>query len=169
MEQRLLEGLVFLVVDGTTGPGRTMAVRLCAHGARVAVVGVVLPGRPDDVTAAAALTCQEMTRPGRVALPYQLDPADGDAVGRLLAEVWEDLGPVSAALVVVPRDTESPGPPAVIRTLSARIAESLPDGCRHLELDPGRGGRDRHALSAQDTWAQRVLKLLVNGPEPDSR
>jgi NAD(P)-dependent dehydrogenase (short-subunit alcohol dehydrogenase family) len=166
MEQRLAEGLVFLVVDGTIGFGRTMATRLCVHGARVAVVGVALPGRPDDAAASAALTCKELTGSGRMALPYRLDLVGRNAIGQLMDEVREDLGPVTATLAVIPPDTAPAGLPMAFRTLSAGIAEGIPDGCRHLEVDSGPGGRDGRDPSAQDSWALRVSKLLFTGTDP---
>ncbi|EDY65998.2 LOW QUALITY PROTEIN: conserved hypothetical protein, partial [Streptomyces pristinaespiralis ATCC 25486] len=97
-----LAGCVVLVVDGTTGIGRAITARLCAAGAAVAVVGAGHPGRGDDAATNAAFLCKELAGIGHVALPYQVDAEDTEAVAGLPGQISADIGPVSASIVVVP-------------------------------------------------------------------
>ncbi|MEU8700823.1 hypothetical protein AB0C61_24780 [Streptomyces sp. NPDC048680] len=130
-----LGGRVVLVVDATTGIGRIVTIRLCAAGAKVAVVGAEHRGRGDDAATNAAFLCKELAEIGMVALPYRADIERGDTFRTLPAQIAADLGPVAVCVVVIPSAPGTEERAAAYRAMSATVAAALPPGARHVEID----------------------------------
>ncbi|MBO0919205.1 SDR family NAD(P)-dependent oxidoreductase [Streptomyces laculatispora] len=130
-----LEGRVVLVVDATTGIGRIITIRLCAAGAKVAVVGAEHRGRGDDAATNAAFLCKELAEIGMVALPYRADIERADTFRTLPAQIAADLGSVAVCVVVIPAAPCTGERTAAYRTMSATVAAALPPGARHIEID----------------------------------
>ncbi|MGW7287056.1 SDR family NAD(P)-dependent oxidoreductase [Streptomyces sp. NPDC054847] len=156
-----LTGCVVLVVDATTGIGRTITARLCAAGAAVAVVGAGHPGRGDDAATNAAFLCKELAGIGHVALPYQVDAEDTDAVADLPAQISADIGPVSASIVVVPRCGASDRLVETFHAVSAAVARALPEGIPHIEVDPGPRAATSAARSDDEPARSAVERLVA--------
>ncbi|WP_329569469.1 hypothetical protein [Streptomyces sp. NBC_01361] len=130
-----LDGCVVLVVDATTGTGRVVTARLCAAGAAVAVVGAGHRGRGDDAATNAAFLCKELADIGLVALPYQVDAEDTEAVLALPAQIAADIGPLTAAVVIVPAEDAPYGLADTFRAVSAAVVAGLPAHAVHIEID----------------------------------
>ncbi|MEZ0095316.1 SDR family NAD(P)-dependent oxidoreductase [Streptacidiphilus sp. EB129] len=92
-----LSSLTALVVDGATGPGRIVSIRLSAAGLRVAVVTV-------EEAVGATYLCKELAELGLTALPYRVCPFDADDAERVVSEVTEDLGQVDILVDLLPED-----------------------------------------------------------------
>ncbi len=157
-----LNGRVVLVIDATTGVGRTVATRLSAAGAAVAVVGAGHPGRDDDAATSAAFLCKELADVGLVALPYQVDVTRPETLGALPRQIAAELGPVAACLVVVPPDAGGEGLARAFRTVSAVVAASLPAGAEHIEIDTGRDEADRERVAR--SVADRLVRRFTRPP-----
>jgi NAD(P)-dependent dehydrogenase (short-subunit alcohol dehydrogenase family) len=155
-----LAGCVVLVVDGTTGIGRAITARLCAAGAAVAVVGAGHPGRGDDAATNAAFLCKELAGIGHVALPYQVDAEDTEAVAGLPGQISADIGPVSASIVVVPRCGASDRLVETFHAVSSAVALALPAGAPHIEVDPGAPAATP-AARCDDQPARSAVERLV--------
>ncbi|GAB2956905.1 hypothetical protein GCM10023080_015370 [Streptomyces pseudoechinosporeus] len=151
-----LSGCVVLVVDATAGVGRRIATRLCAAGGAVAVVGAGHPGRGDDAATNAAFLCKELAGIGLVALPYQADVERPETFRALPGQIAGDLGPLAACVVVIPSDPGSEPLARVMRAMSDVVAESLPAGAEHIEVDTADDAED------QERTAQAVVNELVN-------
>lgn len=132
---RSLEGRVVLVVDATTGIGRIVTIRLCAAGARVAVVGAAHRGRGDDAATNAAFLCKELAEIGMSALPYRADIERADSFRALPGQIAADLGPVAVCVVVIPSEPGAEEMTAAFRSMSGVIAAALPPGARLIEID----------------------------------
>ncbi|MEK0100402.1 hypothetical protein WDA79_18250 [Streptomyces sp. A475] len=130
-----LDGCVVLVVDATTGTGRVVTARLCAAGAAVAVIGAGHRGRGDDAATNAAFLCKELADIGLVALPYQVDAEDTEAVLALPAQIAADIGPLPAAVVIVPAEAAPYGLADTFRAVSAAVVAGLPVHAVHIEID----------------------------------
>lgn len=156
-----LTGRVVLVVDATTGIGRAITARLCAAGAAVAVVGAGHPGRGDDAATNAAFLCKELAGIGHVALPYQVDAEDTDAVAGLPGQISADIGPVSASIVVVPRCGAPDRLVETFHAVSAAVARALPEGVPHIEVDPGPRAAPSAARSDDEPARSAVERLVA--------
>lgn len=130
-----LEGRVVLVIDATTGIGRIVTIRLCAAGAKVAVVGAEHRGRGDDAATNAAFLCKELAEIGMSALPYRADVERAGTFRSLPGQIAADLGPVAVCVVVIPSAPGAEEVTAAFRSMSAVIAAQLPSGARHIEID----------------------------------
>ncbi|MFD3480609.1 hypothetical protein [Streptomyces sp. NPDC058695] len=130
-----LDGCVVLVVDATTGTGRVVTARLCAAGAAVAVVGAGHRGRGDDAATNAAFLCKELADIGLVALPYQVDAEDTEAVLALPAQIAADIGALTSAVVIVPAEDAPYGLADTFRAVSAAVVAGLPAHAVHIEID----------------------------------
>lgn len=130
-----LEGRVVLVIDATTGIGRIVTIRLCAAGAKVAVVGTEYRGRRDDAATNAAFLCKELAEIGMSALPYRADVERATTFRSLPGQIAADMGPVAVCVVVIPSTPGAEEVTAAFRSMSARIADELPLGARHIEID----------------------------------
>jgi glucose 1-dehydrogenase len=82
-----LGGRTAVVTGGARGIGKAIAARIAAEGARVAIVDIASP----EVIAA---TIKEIDVHGTGGLPVQCDVSDHEAVGRMVAEVQRNLGPI---------------------------------------------------------------------------
>ncbi|MEU9297314.1 hypothetical protein [Streptomyces sp. NPDC048266] len=155
-----LDSLVVLVVDATTGVGRELTTRLCAAGATVAVVGAGHPDRGDDAATNAAFLCKALVDAGFVALPYRIGVRDPAEAGRLPGEIDTDVGPVSAAVVVLPEPDAGGELLRAFRAVSAALAAALPAGARHIERAPA--GTAGPATTAEDrAWVRSVVDRLA--------
>ena len=83
----LLRGKTCLITGGGTGLGRSMALRMGALGARVAVVG----RRPDPLRE----TVEAIRAAGGTAAHASCDVRDPDAVAAAVDAVEQELGPVN--------------------------------------------------------------------------
>ncbi|MEW1696779.1 hypothetical protein [Streptomyces sp. NPDC091278] len=156
-----LDGLVVLVVDATTGAGRELTTRLCAAGAVVAVVGGGHPDRVDDAATNAAFLCKALTDAGLVALPYRIDIGDPAEAARLPGQIAADVGPLDAAVVLLPPPDTGAGLHGAFRVLSAALAAALPDGARHIEgTSSGATGPDT-TTAGDRTWVRSVVDRLA--------
>ncbi|MGD9646933.1 MAG: SDR family NAD(P)-dependent oxidoreductase [Pirellulales bacterium] len=81
------ENRTVLVTGGSRGIGRACCLRLARAGARVAVN---YHSRADD----ASETVAQITAAGGRAIAVQANVADEQAVARLVAQVYEQLGPI---------------------------------------------------------------------------
>ncbi|MFC8366643.1 hypothetical protein [Streptomyces sp. CB02400] len=155
-----LNGCVVLVMDATTGAGRSVATRLSAAGAAVAVVGAGHPGRDDDAATNAAFLCKELAGIGLVALPYQVDVTRPETLRALPGQIAGDLGPVAACVVVIPSGPGSGDLARDFRAVSAVVAAALPAGAEHIEIDPEHdgAGHERAAQSVADRLIERFTR-----------
>lgn len=152
-----LNGCVVLVIDATTGVGRSVATRLSAAGAAVAVVGAGHPGRGDDAATNAAFLCKELTGIGLVALPYQVDVARPETLSALPRQIAGDLGPVTACVVVIPSGPGNGDLARDFRAVSAVVAAALPAGSEHIEIDT----ETEHDVAGDERIAQSVADRLA--------
>lgn len=130
-----LEGCVVLVIDATTGIGRIVTTRLCAAGATVAVVGAEHRERGDDAATNAAFLCKELAEIGMCALPYRADLERAGSFRALPGQIAADLGPVAFSVVVIPSASGTEQLTAAFRAMSAVIADAIPYGAQHIEID----------------------------------
>ncbi|BBA96700.1 hypothetical protein RVR_2117 [Actinacidiphila reveromycinica] len=155
---------VALVVDGAVGAGRTVGIRLADAGTAVAVT---VAGHG---TGRAALLAKEFADRGLTALPYRMDPDAPNALGRVVAAVMRDLGPVEL-LVWAPRPALLPlldghavdllgrsGRPARVVAVTATPA-ALPPGSGPVQVAWVAPAEDEHAV------AEAVLAAAL-GPVP---
>ncbi len=82
-----LGGKVCLITGAARGLGAEIARTYARYGSRVAI------NYRRSAQAAQAL-CEELQALGRVAMPFQADVAEPDAVTQLVSAVWERLGPI---------------------------------------------------------------------------
>ncbi|MGW6398492.1 hypothetical protein [Streptomyces sp. NPDC055134] len=158
-----LDGCVVLVVDATTGTGRVVTARLCAAGAAVAVVGAGHRGRGDDAATNAAFLCKELADIGLVALPYQVDAEDTEAVLALPAQIAADIGPLTAAVVIVPAEDASYGLADTFRAVSAAVVAGLPAHAVHIEID-----QEARAEDLARSVLYRLLGTAGSGSDADA-
>ncbi|WP_206302056.1 hypothetical protein OG564_14465 [Streptomyces sp. NBC_01280] len=158
-----LDGCVVLVVDATTGTGRVVTARLCAAGAAVAVVGAGHRGRGDDAATNAAFLCKELADIGLVALPYQVDAEDTEAVLALPAQIAADIGPLTAAVVIVPAEDAPYGLADTFRAVSAAVEAGLPVHAVHIEID-----QEARAEELARSVVDRLLGTSGSGSDLDS-
>ncbi|KQX47429.1 MULTISPECIES: hypothetical protein [unclassified Streptomyces] len=159
-----LDGLVVLVVDATTGIGRELTTRLCSAGATVAVVGAGHPDRGDDAATNAAFLCKALTDAGLVALPYRIAAGDPAEAGRLPGQIAADIGPVGAAVVVLPPPDATGELRNAFRGLSAALAAALPSGARHIERTPAAATGPDGTTAEDRDWIRSVVDGLATGP-----
>ena len=82
-----LHGKRALVTGGSRGIGRGLALGLAAHGADVVVVY-------RQAEAEAREVCRRITELGRQAWAFRHDMADAEGIPALVAQVWEEAGPL---------------------------------------------------------------------------
>ncbi|MEU6891567.1 hypothetical protein ABZ934_07160 [Streptomyces sp. NPDC046557] len=147
-----------LVVDATIGIGRVLTRRLCLAGASVAVVGVGHRERADDAAANAAFLCKELVALGLVALPYRADVDRPETVRELPAQIAADLGPVTAAVVVLAPASAGRTLVELFRGASGLLSGALPPGARHIEV------RLSEDVSHEELAESVLSRLLASGP-----
>ncbi|MFD6888620.1 hypothetical protein [Streptomyces sp. NPDC059957] len=151
---------IVLVVDATIGIGRVLTRRLCLAGASVAVVGAGHRERADDAAANAAFLCKELASLGLVALPYRVDVDRPESVRALPAHIAADMGPVTAAVVVLAPASGGSALAGLFREASALLSAALPPGVRHIEVTL------REGVSLEEAADSVVGQLLADGPRP---
>lgn len=96
-----------------------------------------------------------------MALPYQVDAEDTEAVLALPAQIAADIGPLTAAVVIVPAENAPYGLADTFRAVSAAVVAGLPVHAVHIEID--------HEARAEELARSVVDRLLgTSESEPES-
>lgn len=168
--------LTTVVIDGATGAGRLVGIRLAAAGAVLAIATAA-------GSSPAAYLTKELVELGLTALPYQVDPFDPRSVQELVTDIVQDLGPIDVLIDLVPAQPGRPAPNLVSQAVldamntsgrTGRIillpgtATALADGgSPNIVIDvvplPDAGGLSQAAANQQ--LSDSVLSLLGLSPD----